>query len=406
LGPVVVLTALEAIFAGCVCYIGPDRCGDAVRDTGEECDGQDLGAGCAPLDGTASCRADCTLDTTSCAACGDGLATAGEPCDGFDLRGETCVSLGYEGGTLGCAACTLNESDCFRCGDGELGGTEECDGTKLPTTSCSELGFGDGTISCGPDCRFDFSGCDGFNGWALSFDGVDDVLYCPILDLALPAAEWTWEGWVYIDPSGPWWGTIFQKWRWDGEIGMEGRSWELLMFQDGLVSVEQDWSCGGSSAGTVQTFAIPAWHHLALAWGPIGNGNSGYTFFQNGTLLAEDTVGAVPDGCAIAGSQQPVLMGNNGCDDPPSPLSGLSCTPFLGKLDEVRVWNYKRTAAEVAADYMLQLSGNEPGLVAYWPFDEGKGDLTLEVVSGTPCQRGTVAGEDAADPAWVSETPF
>src|SRR5262249_54948232 len=38
--------------------------------------------------------------------CGDGVATGEEVCDGVDLRGQTCVSLGFTGGTLAClAAC-------------------------------------------------------------------------------------------------------------------------------------------------------------------------------------------------------------------------------------------------------------------------------------------------------------
>ncbi len=34
--------------------------------------------------------------------CGDGKAEGEEECDGEDLRGETCESKGFVGGTLGC----------------------------------------------------------------------------------------------------------------------------------------------------------------------------------------------------------------------------------------------------------------------------------------------------------------
>jgi hypothetical protein len=52
--------------------------------------------------------------------CGDGEATRchqeREACDGQDLRERSCASLGFAGGTLGCAAdCTLDISGCDAC---------------------------------------------------------------------------------------------------------------------------------------------------------------------------------------------------------------------------------------------------------------------------------------------------
>ena len=66
--------------------------------------------------------------------CGDGKVQASELCDGSDLDGQTCLSLGFDGGQLACAAdCTLDASACTQpsepvCGDGLAEGTEECDG--------------------------------------------------------------------------------------------------------------------------------------------------------------------------------------------------------------------------------------------------------------------------------------
>ena len=44
-------------------------------------------------------------------------------------------------------------------------------------------------------------------------------------------------------------------------------------------------------------------------------------------------------------------------------------SPFVGLIDEVRIWNVARTEAEIRSDMNTQLKGNEPGLVAYWRFD-------------------------------------
>lgn len=44
--------------------------------------------------------------------CGDGVVQPGEACDGVDLGGQTCMSLGYDGGMLGCVGCVLDSSGC------------------------------------------------------------------------------------------------------------------------------------------------------------------------------------------------------------------------------------------------------------------------------------------------------
>ena len=40
---------------------------------------------------------------------------------------------------------------------------------------------------------------------------------------------------------------------------------------------------------------------------------------------------------------------------------------FDGIISDVRIWNYARTQAEIQADMHKRLTGNEPGLVGYWP---------------------------------------
>lgn len=47
--------------------------------------------------------------------CGDGLvdATSGETCDGTNLNGQTCISQGFDVGTLTCSSCSLNTSGCM-----------------------------------------------------------------------------------------------------------------------------------------------------------------------------------------------------------------------------------------------------------------------------------------------------
>ena len=48
---------------------------------------------------------------------------------------------------------------------------------------------------------------------------------------------------------------------------------------------------------------------------------------------------------------------------------------FAGRIDEVRIWNYPRTADEIRAPWNRSLTGSEAGLVAYWRVDEGAGQV-------------------------------
>jgi hypothetical protein len=48
--------------------------------------------------------------------CGNAMLEPAEECDGPDLGGQTCVSLGFDGGMLSCAAdCTFDASGCTSC---------------------------------------------------------------------------------------------------------------------------------------------------------------------------------------------------------------------------------------------------------------------------------------------------
>ena len=44
---------------------------------------------------------------------------------------------------------------------------------------------------------------------------------------------------------------------------------------------------------------------------------------------------------------------------------------FAGFLSDVRIWNIARTQSAIQADMHKRLTGNEPGLVGYWPMQYG-----------------------------------
>ena len=62
---------------------------------------------------------------------------------------------------------------------------------------------------------------------------------------------------------------------------------------------------------------------------------------------------------------------------------------FNGLITEVRIWNVARTQAEIQADMNKRLTGNEIGLVAYYPLDEGTGTIATDNVGAN---NGTIYG--------------
>jgi hypothetical protein len=118
---------------GDVCQGGTEPfCGNGIQETGEDCDNGNLGGqSCQSLGfdgGNLSCNADCTLDDSGCTLCGDDVRDAGEACDGADLGGQSCQSQGFDAGTLVCSSsCTLDTADCH-CVDADGDGVTRCDG--------------------------------------------------------------------------------------------------------------------------------------------------------------------------------------------------------------------------------------------------------------------------------------
>jgi len=91
--------------------------------------------------------------------CGDNAVNvAGEQCDGADLGGESCVSLGFSGGVLGCdGSCAFDTGGCT-CGGGGGGGAFPAsgqttsygagsDGDVQAGAALSYTDNGDGTIT-------------------------------------------------------------------------------------------------------------------------------------------------------------------------------------------------------------------------------------------------------------------
>lgn len=72
---------------------------------------------------------------------------------------------------------------------------------------------------------------------------------------------------------------------------------------------------------------------------------------------------------------------------------------FSGRIDEVRVWNYARTANEITNDMCRPMEGDEAGLTGYWRFNElTNATVAIDQISGND---GTLTSMDATTD-WVT----
>ena len=72
---------------------------------------------------------------------------------------------------------------------------------------------------------------------------------------------------------------------------------------------------------------------------------------------------------------------------------------FHGKIDEIRLWNTSRTAAEIKGSRNLNLNSDEYGLVGYWQVDEGQSFTIMDSTSNN--NSGTIHG-----PQWENDSPI
>jgi hypothetical protein len=98
------------------------------------------------------------------------------------------------------------------------------------------------------------------------------------------------------------------------------------------------------------------WIHLAAVSGP-----GGMKLYANGVLMGEHTNAASFADIHVTQTNYfgRGLVGNTTDRD------------FRGQMDEIRVWNHRRTEEQVRDNMFKQLTGKEPGLAGLWNFDDG-----------------------------------
>jgi hypothetical protein len=204
------------------------------------------------------------------------------------------------------------------------------------------------------DLRFTVYPASSTGNHALEFNGQDAYVDCGDNASLNVRHSITMEAWMY---AFDWGGNrrILQKGGSDNQYRFLAEWGSFALDLAGVTGGRLE--CGLPSA--------TVWHHVA---GVYDYEHQRITIYQDGSLIATQTASG-----EIALSSDPLVIGAKGVG------SGESGDHLYGMLDEVRIWNVARSQDEINRFRSLKLTGNEPGLVANWSFDEGSGTTTKDI---------------------------
>lgn len=209
---------------------------------------------------------------------------------------------------------------------------------RVPATAAAS-----GTISLGTPTGTIVSSTFGLlsaPGNTLDFDGIDDYVSTPGQAPDFGTGPFTLEAWVRTT------GTTQAA-----AVGAAGGSDYWL----GLYQSQATFVVGGQRVQGSSTINDGRWHHLA----GVRTSATQLALYVDGVLQNTLTVAA-----SLAASPTSYLaIGRYG--------NAATPYPWAGRLDEVRLWNVARTAAQLRATLTQPLAGTEPGLVLYHNFDQG-----------------------------------
>jgi subtilisin-like proprotein convertase family protein len=189
---------------------------------------------------------------------------------------------------------------------------------------------------------------------AVEFDGVDDWIETSDFDIN---DDFTISLWVNSD-------SITKRQAFIGKHDSDGNNLILFgfLFNGYYLNIR----------GTLFYDGImtTGWQHLAVV-GEEDGGTTTVTVYKNGEPLWQHEFNAVVGD--VKGGK-PWAIGQDW--DPGS--GGIQSDFFDGRIDEVRIWNTARSQADIQADMLRRLRGDETGLVAYWPFDDPLDTIALD----------------------------
>ncbi|MCR5158930.1 MAG: LamG domain-containing protein, partial [Prevotella sp.] len=149
-----------------------------------------------------------------------------------------------------------------------------------------------------------------------------------------------------------------------GEVG-------LVLNTDGSLSLESN----NAQLSTLNAqLNDNAWHHVALSVLRGGNANVYVDGVAKATVSA-DKVGSLGSDQLLIGARRTFQ------DVQQSDVLYTYDRPLTATIDEVRIWNATMNANQLKKQRKVRLTGTEPGLVAYYPFESKTLDGQNQVVT-------------------------
>jgi len=217
---------------------------------------------------------------------------------------------------------------------------------------------------------------DDFAGTAIHFDGVDDWIDCGN-DTSLNITEAiTVEAWIKADTVLHN-NSILQK----GDIHFLDWDYQLESISGKGIQI----NLPGPNTGWWEfkyDMEYGEWYHIA------------WTFTHRGELIA------YVNGEIVKREKFP---GNIQINTDHLIIASIEDShSYNGLIDEIRIWNLVRTPQEIRENMYLTFPKNMPGLLSYWQFNTGEGDVLADINGDN---RGKLL--NMSDDAWVKSTiPF
>ena len=192
---------------------------------------------------------------------------------------------------------------------------------------------------------------------AVSLDGVNQYLHTPFANYAF--TNFTMEMWINSADFNP-------------------NEHYISLYQNAYIvlggwdpgGVFNTWADGLSpisiSTTVANTPAVGTWHHVAFVF----DGTNQIIYIDGVAVTTTPTGGAVNNTTAFASG---LVIGARYTQD-----TQFTPTTF----EDVRIWNVARTPAQLNAYMSSNLTGSEPGLLAYYRFEDGAGSNTVTDLSG------------------------
>jgi hypothetical protein len=212
---------------------------------------------------------------------------------------------------------------------------------------------------------------------ALRFSKPSHRVMVPTCDALDIRDELTIEAWVFAEP-----GTrqrnrsfIVSKNYADTGYGLETHGIEGNVLE-------------GQGGRSIEGVPTGKWTHVALS-----RSTRAFRLFIDGKLVSL---------VATAGPMKPNKLKLWIGSSPFLSLPGNQPTTWIGRIQEVRIWGVARSEKQIRESMNRHLRGSEPGLRAYYPLNEGKGQVIRDVTGHAAAgYLGDSAQQEASDPEWA-----